>query len=285
MQALKQTIAVIIVSLVGLTPSAMAQDGDYQQQAGPPVLTPQGPGPAPGPGQAIPAANPYSPMVPSVGAVGVVPAIAVPGYQAPGPMPTNLGGGVSTLGPYTLGPDDVVYIDVQLQPEFSGTFVVGHDGMIQYGIIGDVKVDGLTKDELAQALAERLKQYVRFPQIHVTITGFNSKAIYILGRVASPGKYAMRGDVIKLRDALVAAGLEGQYAALGRVRIIKTDPVHPKKRVVNLGKVVYQGKTAEDIDLVNGDVIVVPTTLWGYVAIFFRSVFGPVARVARWAAI
>ncbi len=224
-------------------------------------------------------------MVPSVGAVGVVPAIGIPGVQAPGPVPTNLGGQVSTLGPYTLGPDDVVAIDVQLQPEFTGTFVVGHDGMIQYGIIGDVTVNGLTKEELAQALTERLKQYVRFPQVNVTIIGFNSKAIYILGRVAVPGKYAMRGDVIKLRDALIAAGLEGQYAALGRVRIIKTDPEHPQKRVVNLGKVVYQGKTAEDVDLVNGDVVVVPTTMWGYVAIFFRSVFSPAVRVAKWAAI
>ncbi len=39
------------------------------------------------------------------------------------------------------------------------------------------------------------------------------------------------------------------------------------------------------VDLVHGDIIVVPTTVWGHIAGFFHAVFSPVVRVARWAAL
>lgn len=276
----------VAMALAVMAPYAAAQEEVAQvPQSTRPAQTPQGPGPAMGPGHAPVAASPSSPMGPGAVPVGVVPAIAVGGTPASVPTPTNLGGEVSTLGPYTLGPDDVVFIDVRNQPDFSGSFVVGQDGMIQYGIIGDIKADGLTKEELAEVVADWVKQYVRFPSVHVTITGFNSKAIYIVGRVASPGKYAMRGDTIKVRDALVAAGLEAEYAALSRVRVIKTDPSAPKVKKVNLQRVLYKGQTADDIDLVNGDVVMVPTSLWGYVSLFFKALFGPVTRVAKWVAL
>lgn len=272
--ALSLVVTLALPVAPGLLP---AEEGAGSQPA------PQGPGPAPGPQAAPLGVTPFSPMTTAPGAVGVVPAIAVSSERAPLPSTTNLGGPVSTLGPYTLGPDDVVSIDVRGQPEFSGQFVVGHDGAIQYGIVGDVKADGLTKDELGQAIAERLQQYVRFPAVNVTITAFNSQAIYIFGQVNSPGKYAMRGDTIKIRDALVAAGLEGEYPALGRVKVIKTDPTSPTSRHVNVKRVIYQGETAQDIDLVNGDVVVVPVSVWGYFALFVRNIFGPVIRVARFA--
>lgn len=269
-------LAIIALALLGLTPGVAAQEEAAQ--------TPQGPGPAPAPGRAALAASQQVPMTPGAVPVGVVPAIPVSGTAAPGPTPTNLGGEVSTMGPYTLGPDDVVQIDVRNQPEFSGSFVIGQDGMIQYGIIGDIPANGLTKEELAEVVADSLKRYVRFPSVYVTITGFNSKAIYVLGRVAAPGKYAMRGDAIKIRDALVAAGLEAQYAALSRVRVIKpAADGDPQVRKVNLQKAMYRGELADDIELVNGDVVVVPTSLWGYIALGFRFVLSPVVSVAKWA--
>lgn len=247
------------------------------------LQVPQGPGPAFGPEHASLAAVNTAPMTASQlpGAANTaVPVVVNPAYIS---SQTNLGGPVSSQGPYTLGPDDVVLAQVRNQPEFSGVFVIGQDGMIQYGILGDIRADGLTKDELADLITERLTPYVRFPSVVVTIIGFNSKAIYILGNVASPGKYAMRGDTIKIRDALIAAGLGTQHAALNRVEVIKTDPTHPTKRTLDLKKVMFQGETAENVDLVNGDVVIVPTSGWGRVTGVLETVFGPIFKVFRWA--
>lgn len=202
------------------------------------------------------------------------------------PSQTNLGGAATfTLGPYTLGRDDVINIVVQGQPDFTGTYVIGPDGTIQYGFLGDVKADGLTKDEFAQVLSEKLKKYVRTPVVRITIAAFNSKAIYILGRVARPGKYAMRGDSVKIRDAVIAAGLVVRHAKLRRVHIVKSDPTDPSFRVVDLFKVLYKGKMKENIELVNGDIVVVPTTVWGGINDFLSELISPTGHAGSVAAL
>jgi polysaccharide export outer membrane protein len=200
-------------------------------------------------------------------------------HPAPVPTATTMGG-PTTLGPYTLGRDDVVQIDVAGQPDFSGVYLVGHDGNIQYGYVGDVQADGLTKEELVEVLTNQLKQYVRTPSVFVSIVGFNSKAVYIVGAVAQPGKYAMRGDTVKIRDALIAAGLLADNAALSRVHVIKADKTKPVKRLANLKEVLYRGRLQDNVDLVNGDVIVVPWTVWSRVTKFISGFVNPTTSVA-----
>ena len=201
------------------------------------------------------------------------------------PTTTNLGAPAINWGPYTLGPDDVVHIAVRNQPEFTSAYVIGHDGNIQFGFIGDIKADGLTKEELARAVEERLRRYVRVPSVQVTIIGFNSKAIYVLGRVARPGKYAMRGDSVKIRDAVIAAGLVVRHAKLRRVHIVKSDPANPSFRIIDMQKVLYKGVMKENIDLVAGDIVVIPTTVWGGINDFLSELLSPAGHAGSVAAL
>lgn len=182
-------------------------------------------------------------------------------------------------GPYTLGRDDVINIDVRNQPEFSGDFTIGPEGKIQYHHVGDIEVVGLTKEEVEVKLSELLGEYIRVPEINVTIVAYNSKAIYVIGEVARPGRYIMRGDTIKLREAIIAAGLPTESAAMGRVRIITPDIEKPKVRKVNLKKILYAGKLAEDIDLYPGEVVVVPATVLATIGRGFSQVFSPANQV------
>jgi polysaccharide export outer membrane protein len=198
-----------------------------------------------------------------------------PADPALGPTESSLGTPAINWGPYTLGPDDVIHIAIRNQPEFTGVYVIGHDGKIQFGFVGDIEANGLTKEQLARRVEERLKKYVRVPQANVTIIGFNSKAIYVLGRVARPGKYAMRGDTVKLRDAVIAAGLVIRHAKLRKVHIVKSDPNDPSYRVVDLHKILYKGKMEQNADLVSGDIIVVPTTVWGGINDFLGELISP----------
>ncbi len=260
--------------LLGAAPWALAADAE---DGGSAQTTPQGIGDAPGPGSTNSGFVAYKPIPESM-----LPTIsqgqAAPGPTgAPGPIPTNLGG-VVTMGPYTLGRDDVIQIYVRGQPDFSGTFAIGPNGTIQYGFLGDITAEGMTKDELRDVLAQKLKQYVRVPSVTVTIAGFNSKAVYILGRVARPGKYAMRGDSVKIRDALIAAGLVTQHAALSRVSVIKSDPKDPSHRKIDIKQVLYKGKTKQNIDLVAGDIVVVPTTFWGGISDFIGNLTDPAGK-------
>ena len=50
-------------------------------------------------------------------------------------------------------------------------------------------------------------------------------------------------------------------------------------------KVIYDGKMKENVDLVNGDIVVVPTTIWGGISDFLADIINPASHAARVAAV
>lgn len=179
-------------------------------------------------------------------------------------------------GPYTLGRDDMIHIDVRNQPDFTGDFIIGPEGAIQYSNLGDIPVLGMTKYEVQQIVGKLLERYVRSPVVSVSIVAYNSKAVYLIGEFNQPGKYVMRGDVIKLREAVIAANLPNRRAAMYRTRIV-TPGIHGSKiRKINLRKVLYKGNLEHDIDLYPGEIVVVPASWMSVVGAFFGDLFSPI---------
>ena len=180
--------------------------------------------------------------------------------------------------PYTLGKADVVEISVRNQPEFSGTFEIGPDGKIQYSFIGDIHTEGLTKEELSRIIEDRLQKYVKTPEVSVAISAYRSKVVYILGEVGRPGKYPLRGDSISLREAIVEAGLPTRAAALRRIYIVKSDIENPDYKKIDLYKLLYKGITKDNVDLVSGDIVVVPSTVPSEINRALTTLLSPVIR-------
>ena len=208
--------------------------------------------------------------------------LAAPGTPE---LPAGYMTGIVGEGLYTLGRDDIVQIEVANQPDFTGAFIVGYDGRIQYNYLGDIPVAGLSKYELQQVLEKLLAEYVRVPVVNVTIVGYNSKVVYVVGEVNRPGKFIMRGDMIKLREAILAAGLPTTRAALGRVHVIKPDLSNPRIRVINLTRILYKGQLKDDVDLAAGEIVVVPSTVLSKVNDFLSAILSPVTRAASVAAL
>lgn len=181
---------------------------------------------------------------------------------------------------YTLGKGDVVEVTVREQAEFSGQFVIGPDGNIQYAFVGDVKAEGLDKNQLQEEITKRLEKYIKIPEVSVIIAAYRSKFIYILGEVGRPGKYPMAGDAIKLRDAIVAAGLPTRDAALRRVYVIKPAETKPKNKKIDLYKLLYKGDLKQDVMLEAGDLIVVSSTVPSEINRALTNLLSPITRAA-----
>ena len=217
------------------------------------------------------------------------------GLSAASPTPSRAGSqsklppvyltGILGDGPYTLGRDDIIRVDVRSQPEFSGNFIINFDGRIQYNYVGDVPIAGLTKYEVQQVLEKLIQKYVRVPIVNVAIVAYNSKVVYVIGEVGRPGKFIMRGDAIKLREAILAAGLPTHDAALSRIHVIKPDLNDPRIRVINMKRILYKGKLKDDVDLFPGEIVVVPSTVLSKVNDFLASLLSPVTRAASVAAL
>jgi protein involved in polysaccharide export with SLBB domain len=165
---------------------------------------------------------------------------------------------------YTLGPSDVISINVRDHPEFSSPAVrVGFAGEVILPLTNEViYADGLTVDEVRLLIEEKLKAYIEKPFVSVFIMEFNSKKFYILGEIGA-GIYPI-GDVsIKLMDALYAAGLPSEgIAAMRRVQIITPHETRPINRWVNVYAILYKGRMEHNITIEPGTIIYVPTTIF-----------------------
>ncbi len=185
---------------------------------------------------------------------------------------------------YTLGIDDVVTIIVRNQPDFSGRFVVDPEGNVQYNFVGDIDAVGKTKGELKEEITKRLKRFIRYPEVAVMISEYRSKSVYVFGYVGRPGKYAMKGDRITVKEAVVAAGLPRVDAALKRVYVIrpsdKTESGEVEKKKVNLKELLQKGNASEDFFLEPGDTIIVNQRYFDKFVNNFSRITGPLFQAA-----
>ncbi|MDI6781120.1 MAG: polysaccharide biosynthesis/export family protein [bacterium] len=162
---------------------------------------------------------------------------------------------------YLLGQEDIIRIVVWDNPEISGEFKVDPAGNITMVMLGEIRVEGLTTIELEKILYEKLSKYIEDPKITITIIGYFSKKVYIVGQVMQPGKYSIGGEYITIREAVLKAGLPTKDADLKRVKVITPGKLQPVTKIINLHKILYKGEMEKDIKLDSGDVVYIPMAL------------------------
>ena len=85
------------------------------------------------------------------------------------------------------------------------TRTVDENGCILMPIIGTVKCEGLTRNELARLIADKIIEggYINDPSVNVQ---FSDMKFSVIGEVARPGSFEIDRDRISILDALAMAG-------------------------------------------------------------------------------
>ncbi len=178
---------------------------------------------------------------------------------------------------YSLGPEDVIKISVWQHPEFSEEIIVDGGGNITLPLLGDIKVEGMTREELEKELTVIIREYVYKPEVRVSIIEYKSKWIYVLGEVRAPGKYALNKEQVTLSEMLYRAGLPTPTAALQRVRIIPSNKTKQIK-IIDVHKILYKGQLEKDIVLQPSDTVYVPATISTKISRFLGDITAPISR-------
>ncbi|MDC6353837.1 MULTISPECIES: polysaccharide biosynthesis/export family protein [unclassified Robiginitalea] len=133
--------------------------------------------------------------------------------------------------------DDLVSIHVSsLNPEASAPFnlfrgpseggiraeqvdyLIDEFGMIDFPVIGKIKIAGLSPEETRTLLRERLSEYIRDPIINIRLNNFT---VTVLGQVNRPGTYPVLGEKITILEALGLAGDMGIKGKRENVLVIR----------------------------------------------------------------
>jgi polysaccharide export outer membrane protein len=111
---------------------------------------------------------------------------------------------------YLLGPEDMVYIQVQNVDELTNpavAFRIDLSGYVDVPRIGLVYATGLATEQLEAVLADRFRTYLQNPVVIVRVAEFHSKPVSVLGAVGSPGVHSLQGDKTLLEVISEAGGL------------------------------------------------------------------------------
>ncbi len=182
-----------------------------------------------------------------------------PGFSSP--SSNSLHGNKVTKGKtdstYKIGAGDVLTIQVWREPTLSGQFTVRPDGKITFPLLNDVDAEGLTPLELKSALEKGLSKFISSPVVTVGVQEVNSKNIYVLGKVNTPGKYPLTSETTVLQAIAEAGGL-AEWAKGDDIVILRKKDGKQIKLEFDYDEVSKGKHLEQNIYLKPGDTIVVP---------------------------
>ena len=120
------------------------------------------------------------------------------------------------------------YVTTQpvLQP-----YLVDNEGNINFPVLGELKLGGLTKREAEQLIIDKVKPYMKETPI-VTVRMVNYK-ISVIGEVTRPGTFTISNEKVNLLEALAMAGDMTVYGLRDNVKLIRED-ANGKQQIVTL---------------------------------------------------
>jgi polysaccharide export outer membrane protein len=122
--------------------------------------------------------------------------------------------------PYLINAGDRLRIAVYSQEGLTNSYLVDAAGNVTLPRVGTLRARGLTSNQLAYALSERLKQdYRREPKVAINVEAY--RPLFIQGGVANPGQYPYVPNMTVGNAVAVAGGLVARADA-GNVTLSRT---------------------------------------------------------------
>jgi polysaccharide biosynthesis/export protein len=170
---------------------------------------------------------------------------------------------------YVLGPNDQILIRTAPVAEEINEkpFRIDAEGFINLPLVGKIRAEGMSQQELEAELVRRLKEYYRDPQVIISVTGFRSAPVFFVGLFARPGIYGLQGKRTLVEMLVNVGGLApnaSRHIKLTRRAEYGIIPLpnaidDPEKKIstveISLGSLRENVNPAEDIVLEPFDVI------------------------------
>ncbi|WP_233195819.1 polysaccharide biosynthesis/export family protein [Aquimarina sp. MAR_2010_214] len=118
------------------------------------------------------------------------------------------------------------------------TYLINEEGNIDFPVLGELKIAGLTRIEVKEMVKEKLKVYINDPIVSVRLKNFK---ITVLGEVKTPGSYPIPNERVTVIEAL---GLAGDMTIKGKrenvIIIRENEGVNTYHRVDLTSKSIFE---------------------------------------------
>ena len=179
---------------------------------------------------------------------------------------------------------DRIRLTVTGFPDLSGEQIIMADGTLNLPLAGAISIAGRTPNEAVQTITASLRPYIRRPQVGLAVVTLRPPRISVTGEVLRPGPRLMvplqqqwnanssqntGGENFQtVSYALLLAGGVTPNADIRNITIRRANPAAatksqtdgPKTEIkVDLWQAIQTGNLDSDLQVVDGDEIVIPT--------------------------
>jgi polysaccharide export outer membrane protein len=148
---------------------------------------------------------------------------------------------------------DHLQITVFREPDLSvEDAMVDESGHLDLPLIGSIVAAGKSTDSLSSEIAGKLKEYLKAPEVAVTLKQAASRKVTVTGSVVQPGVYPIDTRLTLLQAVALARG-PSQVAAMDQAFIFRTRNGQRTVARFNLDAIA-KGK-ASDPEVISGDTI------------------------------
>lgn len=158
--------------------------------------------------------------------------------------------------PYRIGVLDTLSIRVFQEPELTFDAIqVDAAGSINFPLVGQVEVEGMTPLQLSERLQLGLGQnYIRHPQVVVGVVESAAQKVTVEGNVNQPGVYEISGSSTLLESIARAQGLT-RVAVVDEIVVLRVVNGERMGAIFDL-QAIREGRVP-DPEILGGDKIVV----------------------------
>jgi len=168
-------------------------------------------------------------------------------------------------GPYRVAAGDTLYITVWEHPELTSPAgsqqqtlangrLVRSDGTLFYPYVGELRVTGMTIEELRKAITHKLAAYVEEPQVDVNVIGYGSQRITMQGAFVKTDPQWVTAVPTTLAQALGVATINTEQADLSGLVLSRDN----RDYHIDLDALNRTKGLAQDIYLKAGDRLFLP---------------------------
>ena len=155
---------------------------------------------------------------------------------------------------YTLGPGDVLRIQLWGKENKSLELPISRDGTISFPQSGPMSVAGMSFDEARQQIRKQVSEQYIGVQASVSLGELRSMRVFVLGEARNPGSYSV-SSLSTITNALYVSGGIKQTGSLRNLQLKRNGKL---VGTLDLYDLLLRGDSSHDNRLQPGDVIFIP---------------------------
>ena len=174
-----------------------------------------------------------------------------------------------SVSEFTLGPGDVIEVNVWRRDDLSKKLQVDPYGKIYYPLVGEIEASGKSVITVREAIVKGLSKYFVNPVVNVSVASIQSQQVLVLGEVSNPRVFSIDRPMSVL-EAIAHSGGFTRDAKKQNVLVIRSEKSSTHLIKVDLQSTIKKGEQQQNIALQKGDIVYVPATLIANVSRYFR---------------